>query len=305
MNSTNNPINPLHFFMLPERSDGVLYEGGLAVYGTLTGKENVIDDDKPFSQYLQKPMRLMMGLIFICRSGRLTVRCNLQEHIVQAGEALILLPGTTIESLQVARSTQACLIAGTKDIASDMRLIQTSFIDSVDFVRPVRLCITPEQLDFFAQWIELVRSCATMPVGEERREAVSACARILSCQLRLCSSPEVRKGKERSPRRNEIYAQFIRDVLQFFRTERNLTFYADRQFITPKYLGASVTQASGRRAYDIICDQVILEAKMLLRQPGITVQQVSYQLNFPNHSFFSKFFKAHTQLTPQQFIAGE
>ena len=62
-----------------------------------------------------------------------------------------------------------------------------------------------------------------------------------------------------------------------------------------------IRRACGRMPSDVIGEHVILEAKLLLRSERYTVQQVADMLNFPNPSFFGKYFKAHVGQTPRQF----
>ena len=46
---------------------------------------------------------------------------------------------------------------------------------------------------------------------------------------------------------------------------------------------------------------VILEAKAMLRSSNLTVQQISDELYFPSQSFFGKYFKKSTGMSPKEF----
>ena len=46
---------------------------------------------------------------------------------------------------------------------------------------------------------------------------------------------------------------------------------------------------------------VILEAKTLLKYSNMSVQEISYYLNFPNQSFFGSYFKRNTGMSPSQY----
>ena len=50
-----------------------------------------------------------------------------------------------------------------------------------------------------------------------------------------------------------------------------------------------------------INQSVILEAKVLLKHSNLLVYQISDELHFPNPSFFCKFFKRMTGMTPQEY----
>ena len=45
----------------------------------------------------------------------------------------------------------------------------------------------------------------------------------------------------------------------------------------------------------------IPEAKNLLKYSTMNVQEIAYSPNFPNQSFFGKYFKPHTGMTPSQY----
>ena len=54
-----------------------------------------------------------------------------------------------------------------------------------------------------------------------------------------------------------------------------------------------------------IAEAVILDAKTQLRTSQMTVQQIANYLNFPNPSFFGRFFKKHTGMTPKAYRLSE
>ena len=54
-----------------------------------------------------------------------------------------------------------------------------------------------------------------------------------------------------------------------------------------------------------IDDYGVLEAKNLLKYSTMSIQEISYYLNFPNQSFFGKYFKNHTGMTPTAYRLGK
>ena len=75
--------------------------------------------------------------------------------------------------------------------------------------------------------------------------------------------------------------------------------------LTPKYLTTIIRKTTGRTASEWIDDYVVLEAKNLLKYSTMSIQEVAYSLNFPNQSFFGKYFKEHTGLTPTAYRTGK
>ena len=71
--------------------------------------------------------------------------------------------------------------------------------------------------------------------------------------------------------------------------------------LTERYLGTVIRQASGVTAKEWIDRAVISRIKVELRHTDESVASISEQMNFPNPSFFSKYFKRLTQMTPNEY----
>lgn len=77
--------------------------------------------------------------------------------------------------------------------------------------------------------------------------------------------------------------------------------YAELLYITPNHLNALCNDLLGMPAGEVIRKRIILEAKRLLVNLDLSVTEVSYQLNFKDNSYFSKFFKKQVGFTPEEF----
>ncbi len=102
-------------------------------------------------------------------------------------------------------------------------------------------------------------------------------------------------------RRNPLVDRFLVLVQKSFREERQIEFYASQLGVTPKHLSRILKQTTGFTAADWIKNYILLEAKVMLKSSTLTMGQISTQLNFPSQSFFAKFFKNATGLTPKQY----
>lgn len=77
--------------------------------------------------------------------------------------------------------------------------------------------------------------------------------------------------------------------------------YAELLQVSSNYLSETVKEFTGRTPTDFINDRMILEIKRFLTHTQLTVQEVGYQLNFSDQSYFSKYFKRITGMTPVEF----
>ena len=112
---------------------------------------------------------------------------------------------------------------------------------------------------------------------------------------------EHQEAPEHSSRERYLLDRFMDMVQKNCREHRDLPFYAEALYISPKYLSRIVSRVSGRRAVDLIRDNVISEAQLLLSQGELNVQQVSHMLHFPNPSYFGRYYLKATGETPLAF----
>ncbi|SFE60644.1 AraC-type DNA-binding protein [Chitinophaga sp. CF118] len=102
-------------------------------------------------------------------------------------------------------------------------------------------------------------------------------------------------------RKEEILTSFVKLLFQHFREERGVQFYADALCITPKHLTKMVKEITNKTCGEMIDEIVIMEAKIMLDDLGLSVATVAEQLQFSDQFFFSKFFKKHTGITPSKY----
>ncbi|MDL2265526.1 helix-turn-helix domain-containing protein [Parabacteroides sp. OttesenSCG-928-G21] len=102
-------------------------------------------------------------------------------------------------------------------------------------------------------------------------------------------------------RKEELTEMFITLLLTHYKTGHHVAFYAEKMSITPKYLSAVMKEVIGLGALDCINEVVIAKVKSCLRNSQRTVLQISDEFNFPNSSFFGRYFKQHTGETPLQY----
>jgi len=110
---------------------------------------------------------------------------------------------------------------------------------------------------------------------------------------------------EQNISRDEIYFQkFLELLVEHYRKEHLVDFYAGELHITPHYLTLIVKRLSGQTVSDFIFQLLYSEAKTLLKQPDLPVQQIASALYFSDQSAFGKFFKRKCGVSPKDFRAS-
>ena len=102
-------------------------------------------------------------------------------------------------------------------------------------------------------------------------------------------------------RSDVLMRDFISLLGRDCRRERSVEYYASQLGITPKYLSLISNKKTGKSASKLIEEAVIHAAKELLMQPGLSILEVSEQLNFVSQSFFGKYFKQRVGMSPSRY----
>ncbi|MFT3677710.1 MAG: helix-turn-helix transcriptional regulator [Chitinophagaceae bacterium] len=104
-----------------------------------------------------------------------------------------------------------------------------------------------------------------------------------------------------APQKQLLLKSFRRLIDTHYRTMRLPKEYADLLYVTPNHLNALVQDLLGKTAGELIRDRILLEAKRLLVNAEMTVTEIAYELNFEDNSYFNRFFKKYTGVTPEEF----
>jgi len=94
---------------------------------------------------------------------------------------------------------------------------------------------------------------------------------------------------------------FMRKEKPFMNDNLSLSGLADLMGVAPKQLSLLINQVSGKHFFDYINKYRIEEAKSLLGDSNLTIQQIMYEVGFNSKSSFNTAFKKHTSLTPSAF----
>lgn len=122
---------------------------------------------------------------------------------------------------------------------------------------------------------------------------------IVSCYTHFAPTPSSLSRKD------AVLQKFITMLYQSFKKEHEVRFYSDAQFLTSRYFSAIIKEKSGKTPSEWIAAALLVDAKRQLSTTSQTVKEVSEALNFPNQSYFGKWFKNLTGLSPLEFKAGK
>jgi len=99
-------------------------------------------------------------------------------------------------------------------------------------------------------------------------------------------------------REDEITTTFFTLVRENFKEQHSVQYYADKMFVSRKYLTKVITKTMLNSPRDIIHKVLAVEARLLLKSSNLNIAEISSHLNFPDQASFSKFFRKHAGRSP-------
>lgn len=275
--------------------------------GKLVLADNLEDDfEAPDRQNNSSfPVQIAMAVSMICISGKIDMKIDLNQYTLTNGSTMLILPGSFFQLLNVDKGTKCLFMAISPEFiihVGDVKL-------GIEFGRklknePIHHPSTKDLEEHITIYKELKRKL-TDEQYIFKEEIAQSYLHILQCNVFQQFVTNTKQKQENKPasRKEELFVKFMSIVKKHYTEHRNITFYADKLFVSSKYLSSVVHDVSGNYATDWINQHVILEAKAMLRAEGMSVKDVSNRLNFANQSFFAKYFKKHTGYTPKEYKA--
>ena len=248
------------------------------------------------------PVQANMSMVLLCMEGEIHIRVALKEYRMRTNMFCVITTGTIFEVISISDDFKGYMIA----TRSDFMPVTDNTTQVFTFYKYLRNkhCFTLGEREL-REFVKLYYSIKSILQDTEHPFKIP----ILQSYVRILyywMVPVVVKESElleKRPhtRQEELFGRFITEVEAHYRKERSVQFYADLLCISPKYLSSVIYKVSERLAGEWIDDYVILEAKTLLKSGRLSIQQISEQLNFPNQSFFGKFFKRHAGMSPKEY----
>ncbi|MQR00722.1 helix-turn-helix domain-containing protein [Glaciimonas soli] len=99
----------------------------------------------------------------------------------------------------------------------------------------------------------------------------------------------------------ELFSRFRAEVERHFKDQWQVSQYADVLRVTPTRLNRLCLKLSGKSAFDITQDRLMLEACRKLTYVPTSIASIAYELGFQDPAYFSRLFKKRMGVTPKEF----
>lgn len=249
--------------------------------------------------------RLNALALFLVLEGEADLTVDHMPYKLIKGSFLTLMLSHTLRMIHVDEDFRGYLIAVSSSFMNDYGLFRqknTSMLRYMEIRKNPCAVFEPSEAEVVRDQMLLVRSKIRQKDHYFYKEIMQNA--LAGLMLELGNIFSAKKEFTASPalsRKEDLLEQFLKLLFENCREQHGVAYYAERLFITPQYLSLILKTLTGKSANKWIDDALIMEARVLLKAPQATVQQVADLLHFSDQSTFGKFFKKHMGVSPMEY----
>lgn len=255
------------------------------------------------SSFAKEQQMAHYGAIIICRSGKANIQINFDDWQLFEGAVITIFPNDVIR-LMPDETEEPFLVEMLQYDAAMLREASLQLEHTVyeqlrqDRCRqdsPVVTNIINNMFRLLHVYFDQVGcTCISQLVLLQLK------AFFIGFHEYLQRNPRTTKSNGESPRMREMFNRFMMLVERDYKLSRDVAYYASQMNITPKYLTLIVRQMTHETPKHIIDHYTILQLKLQLTASRQSVKEIAWEYHFNDVSFFCRYFKRHTGLTPME-----
>lgn len=266
--------------------------------GVLAG----IDMIGNFKALFDIPFQIPGCLFLICTRGECTVNIHLNSYVMKKDAIAVVFPEQFFQLVRQSPDCRFLFAAFRKELIKGSSLF-TKTIELVPriYENPV-INLSKTLSDFLNDFLHLLIKATRMPEKWMLKEQFQVFYYQLMMYLASTNPKDkVATSQSHYNRNQEIVKELSRLIIDNYKQERNISFYAEKMHLSPQHLSTTIKKTTGKTLTDIISNFVINDAQGKLKSTELTIQEIAYSLNFPDISFFGKYFKRYTGMSPKQY----
>ena len=299
------PVNQILLRFFNRVNEGMVVGESIFIDDNLDIEQNFLDFEVSYSRPYSYPFKLTFTSAILCCKGSIRTTVNRHEYVVGCNDALIVQSGSIVEFLSCSDDLKIIAMA-FEDNGND-ELFNSSTMNANSYIMhrsvPVLMHLDEAEMQQQMRLYKVIRQFYSSVDVAYRSEVVKGYLFVSAASF--LSKLGEGGGQEdvlyEGSRENELYLQFMDDLQVYGSKERMVSFYADRCCVSPKYFSKMINLASGKTPIQLIKERVIVEAKVLLNSTDMSIQQIAEALNFPNDSFFCRYFKQEVKVSPMKY----
>lgn len=248
-------------------------------------------------------MKVDAYILILCLKGKGSFYMNDVPRTINENDLFICHPNVILEHTMVSVDFECCGFVFSSQYVQQLNIVLSENWNlKILLEKEPVLPLTQRETIAFIQYYNLLRSKFIDPPHKHRKELICSILQAFSYDFYRVQERFVQQVPQNALSSAEnLFKKFVSMLSSFAPGERKVAFYAEKLFVTPKYLSSICKAQSGYTASELINRAVIKEIEFMLKQSDKSVKEIANEINFPNLSFFGKYVRANLGMSPKQY----
>lgn len=267
------------------------------------GNDLILVRNPKIIEFSNEPFSVEHFILLICVNGSAIGQINLVRHEISYPGILVVRPDQLLQFEQFSDDFVGYFVLASKSYLQKMDLRITEVLP-VPFLsrlyRNPHISLTKTDLRDALAFFNFIFHILNDEDNPFRDLAIVNMVRAFFFEAGFYLSKNMEEAVS-SPRQDPILERLLGLIQRNFLVHRDAGFYAEKMNLSQNYLYKVIKNTTNKTVSEWIEQYTITEAKSLLRDDSLSIEQVSDRLNFPSQSFFGKYFKRIVGMSPNAY----
>lgn len=262
----------------------------------------IIDNSNVTDTLNTSPIKSEWFVALLCIEGESTIYINNEMYSIHKNDILLCHPQTIFEHKITNLDFKYCGFCLSPEYVKQISLISSNSWNAILFIEnnPI-IALDKKESSLFLQYYNLIRSKFETESQHHLKQLIDMLLQAFIYEFHDSMEKRIKIDPPQYNSADNLFISFLDILVNSYPKQRSVSYYAEKLFVTPKYLSAICKEISGETASDLITRYVKKDIENLLKQPNKTIKEIANELDFANLSFFGKYVKRIFGVSPKEY----
>lgn len=249
------------------------------------------------------PIKADAFMVTLCVKGKASLFIDDKSYDIHENDLLVYHPNIIMERCMVSMDFENRTIILAPEYVGQMPVLVGDDWDVRLFLEKNPIVpLKGEEVELFCQYYDLLHSKLTaVSPGRHHKEVIDSLLSAFLFEFHGALERFVQVKPQAFTSSENLFKAFVDLLSSSYPKKRSVAYYADRLYVSPKYLSAVCKEVSKCTASDLINHYVTKDIEYQLKRTRKSIKEIACELDFPNLSFFGKYVKRHLKMPPREF----
>ena len=246
------------------------------------------------------PLQIENCAILFVHEGKAVIEIEGTSYEVEKNNVFVCSPNSIVDNGLMSVDFDGNFIFVSSDYIQRLMPITDSWDFKLFVEKHPLVVLSEEEAVEYCEYYELISSKAQRKFPAQKK-VIDTLMLAFVYEMQDCVNRLVQCKPKSFTSREYLFKRFIELLESSYPKSRQVSYYAGRLHVTPKYLSSVCKQVGGERPSSLIDRYVLRDIDRLMKYDRMSIKEIAYELEFPNLSFFGKYVKKHHGVSPTAY----